>query len=237
MFDNVDEIGYYSSGGGQKMSAIGKKTSTFKERFAALLDERTESATDLAKKMHVSKQTISAWKLGDRSPNKITTIAIANFFGVNIDWLYGFDVEKYAAADVVDGLVPFSSLVRQSIPVIGRVAAGSPILAYESYDIYVDSPVKADYALTVKGDSMSPTYLDGDIVYIRQQDDVTDGTVAVVLIDDSACLKHVYKIKNGVQLVSDNPAYPPMIRTWPEYDTIRILGIVVGFTRMYKGAK
>lgn len=76
----------------------GKKVTTFKERFADLLGERPESATDLARKMHVSKQTISAWKLGDRHPNKITSVAIANFFGVNIDWLYGFDVEKYGAA-------------------------------------------------------------------------------------------------------------------------------------------
>lgn len=116
---------------------------------------------------------------------------------------------------------------------IGAVAAGEPILADESYDVYVDSPVKADYALRVQGDSMEPTYLDGDIVYIRVTPDVTDGTVAVVLIDDSACMKHVYHIPNGVQLVSDNPKYPPMIRIYPEYDVIRILGAVVGYTRMY----
>lgn len=213
----------------------GKKVTTFKERFADLLRERPESATDLAGKMHVSKQTISAWKLGDRRPNRFTTDAIAEFFGVSAEWLNGFDVEKTSKmVKLPADIIPISQLHRQTIPLIGAVAAGEPILATEDCEVYIDAPVKADYALTVEGDSMSPTFIEGDIIYIRQQDDVDDGTVGVVLCEDSACLKHIYHIKNGLQLVSENPKYPPMIRTWPEYDTIRILGKVVGYTRMYK---
>lgn len=120
------------------------------------------------------------------------------------------------------------------IPLIGSVAAGQPILADESYDVFVDSPVKADYALRVTGNSMEPTYYSDDILYIRQTPDVPDGKIAIVLIDDEACVKHVYHIPNGVMLTSDNPAYQPMTFTWPEHDTIRVLGAVVGFTRMYK---
>lgn len=71
------------------------KVTTFKERFADLLADRPESDTDLADKLNVSKQTVSAWKLGLRHPNKMATVSIAKFFGVNIDWLYGFDVPKY----------------------------------------------------------------------------------------------------------------------------------------------
>jgi repressor LexA len=186
---------------------------------------------EMAQRLGTSKQVLSKYERNERLPKAETAWHYAQVLGIDVNDF--FTDEEIFPADVV----PISALKVEKVPLISAVAAGSPILAEESYDIYVDSPVKADYALTVKGDSMSPTYLDGDIVYIRQQDDVTDGTVAVVLIDDSACLKHVYKIKNGVQLVSDNPAYPPMIRTWPEYDTIRILGIVVGFTRMYKGMR
>ena len=200
-------------------------------RIKTMRLSRDMTQADLAKAIGQSASSITMYETGKREPDFETMEALADVFNVPLNYLM-FDSNKHP-----DGLRPVSSIKYTSIPLISAVAAGSPILAEESYDIYVDSPVKADYALTVKGDSMSPTYLDGDIVYIRQQDDVTDGTVAVVLIDDSACLKHVYKIKNGVQLVSDNPAYPPMIRTWPEYDTIRILGIVVGFTRMYKGMR
>ncbi|HIT69207.1 MAG TPA: S24 family peptidase [Candidatus Aphodomonas merdavium] len=99
---------------------------------------------------------------------------------------------------------------------------------------YVDAPEKADYALEIEGDSMEPDYLDGDTIYIRQQPDVYDGGVAVVLVDDSATLKRVYHLQDGLQLVSNNPKYPPMHVSFSEHSAIRILGIVVGYTRMYR---
>lgn len=213
----------------------GTKVATFRERFSDLFEESELSITKLAKELHVSNQTISAWKTGVRSPKEPTIIVIADYFGVSVSWLMGFDVEKQDNRHRLPAnVVPISNFERRSVPLIGSVAAGEPILADESYDTYIDSPVKADYALRVQGDSMNPTFLDGDIVYIRQQDDVDDGTIGVVLCEDSACLKHVYHIPNGLQLVSENPKYPPMIRTVPEYDIIRILGKVVGYTRMFK---
>lgn len=81
------------------MDHTGKLVSDFQTRFNELLDERPESSTDLAIKMKVSKQSISNWRHGVRSPNRITTIAIADFFGVKIEWLYGYDVEKYIASE------------------------------------------------------------------------------------------------------------------------------------------
>jgi len=217
------------------LARSGMKVSTFKERFSELFDEEGQTGTDLAKQLHVSRQTLSAWKTGVRSPKEPTVIAIAQYFNVDPAWLMGFDVEKTKKRlKLPADIIPISQLHRQTIPLIGAVAAGEPILATEDCEVYIDAPVKADYALTVEGDSMNPTFIEGDIIYIRQQDDVDDGTVGVVLCEDSACLKHIYHIKNGLQLVSENPKYPPMIRTWPEYDTIRILGKVVGYTRMYK---
>ena len=123
------------------------------------------------------------------------------------------------------------------MPLIGSVALGEPILAEQEYDVYVDSPIQADYALRTEGDSMSPTYLDGDIVYIRALDAVADGTVAVVLIDDSATLKHVYQQPDGIMLTGDNPSFVPMQVKFDEHDVIRILGVPVGYTRMYKKGK
>lgn len=131
-------------------------------------------------------------------------------------------------------LFRISAMKPHLVPLIGSVACGQPIIAQESYEVYVDSPSKADYALKVEGDSMEPQYLEGDIVYIRAQDDCDDGQVAVVLLDDSAALKHIYHVPDGLQLISNNPAYPPKTVTVPEYDTIRILGIPCGYTRMYK---
>ena len=61
------------------------------------------------------------------------------------------------------------------------------------------------------------------------QDDVDDGDIAAVVLNDEATLKRVYHIKNGLQLLSENPKYPPMIFTLDECDSIRILGKAVGF--------
>ncbi len=217
------------------MTETNKKVSTFQERFAELLDERPESDTELAKKLMVSKQTVSAWRTGVRSPKINTAASIARAFGVNVDWLFGYDVKKEASEyRLPDGLTPVASMPMYRTPLIGSTAAGAPINDPESWEEYIDSPVKADYALRVKGDSMEPLYLDGDIVYIRETPEVYDGKVAVVLVDDSVTLKYVYHIQDGLQLVSQNRAYQPMNVTWPEYDTIRVLGVPVGYTRMYK---
>ena len=130
-------------------------------------------------------------------------------------------------------LIPIQKLNKHAVPVIGEVAAGQPILAEETHDLYVDGPEKADYALRVSGDSMKPTFLDGDLVYIRATPEVPNGTIAVVLIDDSATLKHVYRAEKTLTLISDNPKYTPMIIDLTEHEYVRVLGVVVGFTRMF----
>jgi len=70
------------------------KVTTFKERFSDLLDGSDKTLMELSKELHVSNQTLSAWKLGTRSPKEPTIIAIANHFHVSVEWLMGFNVPK-----------------------------------------------------------------------------------------------------------------------------------------------
>lgn len=164
--------------------------------------------------------------------------ALASGMGMSLqDLLEAVDDMPVDISASVKNLAPVSGLPKHHIPLIGSVALGEPILAEQEYDVYVDAPIQADYALRTEGDSMSPTYLDGDIVYIRAIDAVADGSVAVVLIDDSATLKHVYRQPNGLLLTGDNPSFVPMSVRFSEHDVIRILGIPVGYTRMYKNGK
>ena len=100
--------------------------------------------------------------------------------------------------------------------------------------VYVDSPVDADAAITVRGDSMIPAYQDGDVVYIKCCPDVPEGAVAVVFLDDEAALKHVYYRKTGLTLISDNPAHPPLLVEFEDYARVRVFGVPVGYTRIYK---
>ena len=129
---------------------------------------------------------------------------------------------------------PISALHVQRVPLIGAVAAGEPIYAPEELGVYVDTPVQRDAAITVQGDSMIPNYLDGDVVYIKCRPDVPDGAVAVVFLDDEATLKHVYKRETGLTLISDNPEHKPLMIEFADYTNVRIFGIPVGYTRMFK---
>ena len=129
---------------------------------------------------------------------------------------------------------PISALHRQRIPLIGSVAAGEPIYDPEELGVYVDAPVDADAAITIRGDSMIPTYQDGDVVYIKCRPDVPEGAVAVVFLDDEAALKHVYKRPTGLTLISDNPDYPPIMAEFEDYPNMRIFGVPVGYTRIFK---
>ena len=159
---------------------------------------------------------------------------LAQFFNVTKAYLMGED-EPLFSSDLPANVRPISALHQQRVPLIGEVAAGEPIYAPEDLGVYVDSPVEADAAITIRGDSMIPTYQDGDLVYIKACPDVPEGAVAVVFLDDEATLKHVYKRPTGLTLISDNHAYPPIMAEFEDYDgKITIFGVPVGYTRIYK---
>lgn len=173
-------------------------------------------------------------------PNISKVASIAAGMGVSLDTLlreaddFPLELDPREDPSLPGGVIPIKALRKTTVRMIGSVAAGQPILAEEEYESYVDSPVECDYALRVKGDSMVPQFEDGDVIYIREQPDVTDGTVAVVLIDDEATLKRVYHRPDGLQLIANNPKYAPIDVIGPEHEYIRILGTVCGFTRMFK---
>lgn len=189
--------------------------------------ERGFTQDELAARLGCIKQTISNYERDVRAPSYETLEALADILNVPMSFFLTND-EKQDALDKI-----YSSYTSHTVPLIGSVAAGSPILAEEAYDTFIAAPNKATYALRIDGDSMNPSFLDGDIVYIRAQSDVDDGQIGVVLLDDSAAVKHIYHTPTGLTLVSENPKYSPIIADGNSYDMIRILGIVVGYTRMF----
>ena len=79
----------------------GKKVATFQERFSQLVEESGKSFVKLSKDLHMSNQALSTWRTGLRSPKEPTIIAVANYFGVNVQWLMGFDVVKKANRHII----------------------------------------------------------------------------------------------------------------------------------------
>lgn len=131
-------------------------------------------------------------------------------------------------------LIPISDLQHHRIPVLGSMAAGEPMYDPEFPDVVVDGPLDADFALRVHGDSMQPGYLDGDLVFLKTVADIPhNGSICAVAVDNEAALKHVFRYDDHVMLTSDNQMYEPMMYSFAEH-SIRILGVPVGFLRMYK---
>ena len=120
-----------------------------------------------------------------------------------------------------------------SIPVIGEIAAGGPIEAYQdaSETVMVPEIINASsgtYVLRVRGDSMVDAHImDGDLVVIREQETAHDGDIVVAQVEEnSVTLKRFFKERNRVRLQPANEAYEPQF-----YDDVRIQGKLVGVIR------
>jgi len=133
--------------------------------------------------------------------------------------------------------VPARAATTPTLPLVGRIAAGGPLLAEEAVEdeIAVPEPLgrDADFLLRVKGDSMIEAgILDGDIVVVRKQDDARTGEIVVALVGDDesgdeATVKTFYRESDGrVRLQPENSALEPL---YPPH--VRILGKVTGVFR------
>ena len=217
------------------------------EKLARLKSRRGLTTDVLSLKSGVPKGTINKILNGEtRNPTIGTLKSLAGALDCPLEWLSGEGsaaVPPPQPADIpgvrrlgdpsaphwFDNLMP---VLARRVPLLGTIAAGTPIFAEQELAVAdCEAGVHCDFALRVKGDSMIGARIhDGDVVFIRRQDDVADGQIAAVIIDDEATLKRVYHVKNGLQLLSENPKYPPMMFTLGECGVIRILGLAVGFT-------
>ncbi len=148
------------------------------------------------------------------------------------------DPSKPRAIEVLgDDRDPEADLLRapvRDVPLVGRIAAGSPILAEEDIEqIYPlptelvgDDPV---FMLEVRGDSMVDAgILDGDYVVVRRQPTAHDGEIVAALVDgEEATVKRLQRLDGRIVLRSENPAYPPMVFS----QGVEILGVVVALLR------
>lgn len=201
------------------------------QKLSLLRQSRDLLQTDMAKIARVSKASISQWESGQRSPKLGAIRKICQHFGLDLAKFLD-ESNDYYNSDLPNNLNPLQPL--DTVPLIGTIACGDPILAIEDAAETVSIPrhVKANFALRCKGDSMIGARInDGDIVYIRSQPDVEDGEIAAVIIDGEATLKRVYHLPGQLFLQPENPAYKPFIYTPEEIaiNDIRIIGKAVAF--------
>ena len=145
------------------------------------------------------------------------------------------DPTKPRAIEIVDE--NFNLTIREmvNVPIVGKVAAGEPILAVENIENYFPIPAEfmpneQTFILQVQGESMvNAGILDGDYILVEQQTTANDGDMVVALVDDSATVKTFYKENGYYRLQPENDFMEPII-----VSDVMIMGKVIGTFRFFK---
>lgn len=145
------------------------------------------------------------------------------------------DPTKPRAIEICDDNFQMVRTEMVSLPVVGQVAAGTPILAEENIDSYFPVPAELvpqgeSFVLKVKGDSMiNVGIFSGDQIFVNVCNTAHNGDTVVALIDDSATVKTFYKEDGHIRLQPENDTMDPII-----VDDCQILGKVFGVFRVMK---
>lgn len=145
------------------------------------------------------------------------------------------DPTKPRAIEIVDENFNLTRREMVNVPIVGKVAAGEPILAVENIENYFPIPAEfmpnePTFILQVQGESMiNAGILDGDYVLVQQQPTANDGDMVVALVDDSATVKTFYKENGYYRLQPQNDFMDPII-----VSEVMIMGKVIGTFRFFK---
>ena len=199
------------------MSDLSKNLLFYRKKF-------NYSQQKVANKLGKSQQAYQKYEKGTAEPDSDSLHILANLYEVSIDTLIGNISTK-----------------QNRIPVLGSIPAGIPIEMIEDVIDYEDiSPEmfnngKEYFALKIKGNSMAPKYLDGDVIIVRKQDNCESGQDCVVAVNgNDATFKKVIKKEDCIILQPINTAeYEPALYNNQQIETlpVRILGIAVEIRR------
>ena len=184
------------------------------------------SQKELASKLFVSQQAVGKWERGEATPNPETIAHLAEIFSVTADELIGRPPQAQKGV---------------RIPVLGDVAAGIPIEAVSDIVDYeeIDDAMAASgehFGLRIKGSSMEPRMMEGDVVIVRKQDTAETGDTVVVLVNgDSATVKKIKYTPTGLYLIPTNPAHEVQFYSPQDVEQlpVRVIGKVVELRAKY----
>lgn len=166
---------------------------------------------ELGFKIGVSDATIKRYETGEIELTQEKIFLLSKALEITPTEIMGLDINKETRI--------------KSIPLLGTIAAGTPILATENIEEYfnIDSSIKADFALRIKGNSMINVGIhDKDIVFIRKQSTLENGEIGAILLaeDEKATLKRFYKADDHYILQPENNEMSPILVK----DDVKILG-------------
>lgn len=192
---------------------------------------------ELAKRMgYKDRSSISKIENGKADIPQSKVKEFAEVLDTSVSWLIGIDDEDNRSTaptprPIPPGFEPMPAM--DVVPLVGRIACGTPITAEENIEQMVCVPSRwhSTFTLTCKGDSMEPRIHDGDLVAIRSQPEVENGEIAAVRIGEEATLKHVYLHENFIELRPENPAFSSIILSREDMNAVVIEGKAVGLCR------
>lgn len=200
----------------------------FSKNIKYLREMNRMQQNDLATRLHYkSDAVISQWERGVSRPRAKQLTELAKIFNVSVDDLLYKDLEN-APADV-----PSADAVR--INVYSSVHAGVPSLSTDEVVGWEDIPKtwtaggRRYFGVRVKGDCMSPKYLDGDTIIVRHESDCESGSDVIAIVEDDGILRQLEKVGESVLLRPLNPAYKTYV--FPMGEGLTICGVVVELRR------
>lgn len=179
------------------------------QRIQALRTERCVRQADLAARLGTSRSAVAMWESDRREPTLDMLLRIADALQAPLSALLP------AAGDL---LAPVQT---RTVPLLSTDAA----LPDTAPTISISEP-ECDFAMRVTADSMAPTLLPGDTVFLRRGIPNADGAIAAVWLNDALCLVRIYRTADRYTLLRDNPACAPIVHTDPQ-----IIGYALSYRR------
>lgn len=189
---------------------------TVGEKIKALRKQNKLTQEELAKKLGVAPTAVSAWERNANKPLMDKIMVMADMF--DVPFTHFFEVDEY------------DDTYEVNLPVYGNVSCGEGLVVFETPTEYRSTPTdwikSGDYFyVRASGDSMiGARIFDGDMLLLRKQDEVENGEIAAVCLDDEILLKRVFRTNGSFILQSENPSHPPRIFNPKTDKNIRIIG-------------
>lgn len=199
---------------------------TLGDRIRLRREELRMSQEELATRLgYKSRSTIAKIESGENDLTQSKIVAFAEALSTTARWLLDYD-------DSDTTLPPGTHRPQfKKVPMLGYAAAGQPLEDLNQDTPYYDIENKydVDFCITVRGNSMINAGIkDGDIVFVKSVQDIPNGKIACVEIDnEKICLKRFYRFTDSVMLVSENPANPPLYFNENNCESLKILGLAI----------
>lgn len=190
-------------------------------------EELQMSQEELANRLgYKSRSTIAKIESGENDLTQSKIIAFAKALNTTAQWLLDYD-------DLNNMPIPPGTHRPKfkKVPMLGYAAAGQPLedLNQDTSYFDVENKYDVDFCITVRGNSMINAGIkDGDIVFVKSVQDIPNGKIACVEIDnEKICLKRFYRFTDSVMLVSENTANPPLHFNENNCESLKILGLAI----------